>query len=496
MLADLFWNHGPSGRDRGAALIVIVWFCAAVLLAFRGERFAMLAAAPSGIAFAALLGRSYQSIDRAIDRALRARRAPFARWASAAAFGLLATVLIAPVRAAYAIARSNVPEMNEAWWSTLSNLREQSPANTIVNAWWDYGYWIKYAAERRVSADGGSLSTHIPYWLGRALLAPDDSQAVGLLRMLDCGSEASPAPEREEGAYGKLIAAKIDSFAARSLLPELADLDFADAKARLAQSGLGEAAQTSVLASTHCSAPPAYLILSTSMADSGWQRIGNWDLRRAYAWEHDRSEPEAGAVDDLGRRFGMSPADARALYRQLANLHSEDDVEYFISPSDPYIGDGWISCGNPGDLELECHPNLPIGTGALLTGIQYTPQNTKQTTKLRIAFVSPTDRKVHQLEGPPVLVELATDKELVRQNPTSPTFGQIAVLIDPLRARVLVGPSFLIDSAFTRLLFLGGAYGKLFTRAYQAAGFSGEIVTAWKINWPDLTKAPIAGPPK
>ncbi len=492
MLVDLFVDGGPSGRDRGAALIVIVWFCAAAFLAFGGDRFVMLLAPPFGIAFAALLGRSY----RWIDRALRARQFPYAAWASAAAFGLLAGVPIVYARAGYATARTYVPHMNQAWWSTLGDLREQSPPNAIVNAWWDYGYWIKYAAERRVSADGGSLSTHIPYWLGRALLAPDDNQAAGLLRMLDCGSEASPAPEGKQGAYGKLVAAKVDSFAARSLLPELADLDFADARARLARSGLGESAQDSVLASTHCSPPSAYLVLSTGMVDSGWQRIGNWDFRRAYAWEHDRAKPVAAAVDDLTRRLGMSPSDARALYHQLADLHSEDDVEYFISPSDPFVGNGWIPCGNPGDAELECHPNLPIGGGALLTGIQYGPQDTQHTTKLKIAFVSPTDNKVHQLQGPPALVELATEKELVRQTVASPAFRQIAVLVDPSQARILVGPSFLIDSTFTRLLFLGGAYSKLFTKAYQATGFGGEIVTAWKINWPDLTKAPVITAPK
>jgi hypothetical protein len=83
-------------------------------------------------------------------------------------------------------------------------LREESPPEAIVNTWWDYGYWTKYLAGRRVNADGGSLATHILYWTGRALAAPTERESAGRLRMIDCGSDATPQPEGREGAYGKL----------------------------------------------------------------------------------------------------------------------------------------------------------------------------------------------------------------------------------------------------------------------------------------------------
>jgi hypothetical protein len=169
----------------------------------------------------------------------------------------LAALTIAPAKSGYREARKYLPNINQAWWTTLEALREQSPPNAIINTNWDYGYWIKYAAERRVEADGGSLATHIPYWQSRALLSPNDNQAVGVLRMLDCESDATPQPEGQLGAYGKLVALGLDSIAAQSMVLELAGLDFADAKSRLARSGLSEAAQASVLASTHCDAPPA-----------------------------------------------------------------------------------------------------------------------------------------------------------------------------------------------------------------------------------------------
>ena len=68
------------------------------------------------------------------------------------------------------------------------------------------GYWIKYVAQRRVNNDGGSLRTHIPFWTAKALAAPYELESAGLLRMLDCGSDATPEAEGSEGAYGELIA--------------------------------------------------------------------------------------------------------------------------------------------------------------------------------------------------------------------------------------------------------------------------------------------------
>ena len=93
--------------------------------------------------------------------------------------------------------------------------RERSPSDAIVVTWWDYGYWTEYVADRRVLADGGSLRSHVPYWMGKSLLAPTDQQSVGLLRMLECGSDTTPESggNRYRGAFGKLRAQGLDDVA-------------------------------------------------------------------------------------------------------------------------------------------------------------------------------------------------------------------------------------------------------------------------------------------
>ncbi len=483
ILIDLMPNADPREEDRSAALIVTAWFCAALYVGFSAERFLMLLAAPFAIAFGAIPGRTH----RWIDRLIRERQTRYAAPVSAAVFVVLAAWIIVPAEAGYLEARNYMPVINQAWWTTLQDLREQSPPNAIINAWWDYGYWIKYAAERRVAADGGSLSTHIPYWLSRALLAPNDNQAVGVLRMLDCGSDATPEPEGKMGAYGKLIAQGLDPVAAQSMVQEIAGLDLAAARERLALAGLSEAAQTSVLASSHCDAPPAYLILSTKMEHSKWAELGDWDFRRAYAYQNDRSIPEAAAVDDLAARFGMPPADARALFQQVRGLHSQEDAQRFIAPAETLRG-GWIPCDSLTSGELDCTANLPLSQSATVTGLVYRDTG----TTLKIRFLS-EDGKVQEREGTPATVLIAGDKEIAEHPVDSPTDQDLAVMVDPAQSKALVGPSNLIRSAFTRLALLDGVYSTLFTKVYEATVINGETVTTWKINWPDLGRSSSGG---
>ncbi len=479
ILIDLRPNAQPAQEDRSAALIVTVWFCAALYLIPSGERFVMLLAAPFAIAFGAIPGRAHLWASRLI----RERQPRYAAPVSAAVFVMLAAWTIVPAQAGYLEARNYLPAINQAWWMTLQDLREHSPPNAIVNAQWDYGYWIKYAAQRRVTADGGSFLTHIPYWLSRALMAPNDNQAVGLLRMLDCGSDAMPQPEGQLGAYGKLISQGLDPIAAQSMLLEIAGLDFPAARTRLARSGLRDAAQASVLASTHCDPPPAYLILSSQMAYLKWSQLGNWDFRRAYAYEHERSIPEAAAVDDLTARFGLPTADARTLVQQVRALRSDQDAQRFIAPAQPHSA-GWIPCRSLTSGELDCTPNLPLSQRAMITGLVYRPTG----TTLKIRFLS-DDGKLQQRDGTPALVLIAGDEEIAEHPVDSPTDPDVAVMVDPAQSRVLIGPSNLLRSTFTRLMLLDGRYSPLFTKVYEATVIYGETVTTWKINWPDLERS-------
>lgn len=184
-------------EERGTRLLVVVWFLATFLLAWAWVRFTILLVAPFALAFGVALGRLVSWMGE-----LAAERRPgLVPAVRAAGWLVVAAVLLPPLRNGLAAADSYLPRMQDAWWDGLARLRGEAPEDAVVVAWWDYGYFVEYVAERGSVADGSTLLTHAPHWIARALLAQSEREGAGLLRMLACGSDATPRP-RVRGAPG------------------------------------------------------------------------------------------------------------------------------------------------------------------------------------------------------------------------------------------------------------------------------------------------------
>ncbi len=51
-----------------------------------------------------------------------------------------------------------VPIPTTAWLSTLRYIKDNTPKDSVVLAWWDYGYWISVAGDRASVADGSTIN--------------------------------------------------------------------------------------------------------------------------------------------------------------------------------------------------------------------------------------------------------------------------------------------------------------------------------------------------
>jgi hypothetical protein len=366
----------------------------------------------------------------------------------------------------------------------LTRIREATPPDAIVTTWWDYGHWAKYVTERRVTADGASLLTHIPYWIGRALLAPTEREAVGLLRMLSCGSDATPEPEGSRGAYGKLLARGIDPIVAQSVVVTLASLDRAAARAELVAGGLSGPAAADVLASTHCSPAPTYLVLNDNLIFvDGWRSLGSWDFPRAYVAHAARDRPEAEAVADLVARFEVSEPEARAAYRQARALRSNDEVLAFVAPHPNYFARDWFSCRvtDAGDAWI-CPIGLGVGeSGPVLEAFEYVPE---APARSRLHFRERDDRAAgsRRFTGAPATIVRAGPAAMDETSLPRPTTPDLGVLVDTVERRILVGPPYLLRSTFTHLVFLDGRYARRFEKFDERAAPGGERVVTWHIR--------------
>jgi len=62
------------------------------------------------------------------------------------------------------------------WLETLQWIKMNTPENSVVASWWDYGYWIQTLAERASLADNSTVNALIIQNIGKMFLSsPDDS---------------------------------------------------------------------------------------------------------------------------------------------------------------------------------------------------------------------------------------------------------------------------------------------------------------------------------
>jgi hypothetical protein len=485
LLLRLLDDEAVGASDWGTALVVLVWFLAALYLAYGGMRFLLLTAPAFGLAGATTVGRLYQWLGGLVQR----MPTPYSGVARLLPGVLCALLFGQAVQQGYVTARAYTPRINDAWWDTLTRLRDASRPEAIVNTWWDYGHWVKYVAERRVSADGSSLLTHVPHWLGKALITPSERESVGVLRMLNCGSDAMPLPEGQRGAYGKLLAQGSHAVTAYEIVVALVQLEVAAARTYLAQRGFTPPVQEDILRSTHCEPPEAYLILSSEQLypPDAWVSLGLWDLRRAYIARHTRLQPQPEAVADLVARFGYPEPEAARLYTQVRARHSARQLDAFIAPQHGYLSPQWLPCRTTRqEAGLVCPVGLKMSQeGSTLTAFVYHPAS---PTESRLRFRQPEGRRLpsYGTEGTPAVIVLAGAQWMEEIPFLSATDPGIAVLVDLPNQRILVGTPPLIRSTFTHLMYLDGRYATHYEKFDDRTAHTGERLVTWRVRWDGL----------
>lgn len=475
----------------GVATIIAGWFFGAWFLSYQGIRFLLLLAPPFAYGCASSAGWLL-----ALTRQFMRRVSPQFGWrADPFMFACLMYFLIDPLQGALIVARGYVPSMEDAWWDTFTKIREESPAEAILNTWWDYGYWAKYVAERRVSNDGGSLRTHVPYWLGKALVTPDEKESIGVLRMLNCGSDALPYPEGQRGAYAQILATGVDAITAHHMLTELVRLDRAAAQMYLTEKGVASDRQGAILLATHCSPPDSYLVVASEqlLKPNSWARLGAWDFRRAYIVNKSRFLPQADAVTDLSARFGFTVDEATRLYSEVQNLSSREQERDFISPFVGRLSLSWIPCQAQIRSSMwTCPIHMAMNRqGSLLQTFSYDPEEPEKSLfHLRL---SESEGAESQSEGPPGIVMWADGRSLHRLTPPSPLVPSLGVMVDVANQRLLIGPVLLVQSMFVQLLYLDERYAEHFEKFDERGTRQGTRVVTWRIRWEG--KSDAATPP-
>ncbi len=467
------------------AVFMMGWLLASFFAATKGIRFLLLGIPPFALGVGIAIGWIFIAVTESL---LTHWKKPFT---IKAIVGIVLLVLIFnpamsynPYERGKQAAEQQVPGMNDAWWDALRVIREETPPNTIITSWWDFGHWFRNIGERGVTFDGGSQDPQPGHWVGQILLTNDDERALGILRMLDCGQNAAYDYAHEH----------LDVLPAKLLIDELVEMNREEARARLAQTNLPASAQSNILESTHCTPPPAVFITSADMIGKAgvWGHFGAWDFKRSMAFEYQKL-PQEQALAKL-QELGFSEAEATETYYLLRSFKADSDYNTWISGWPGYVTQGWSSC-QPDGTAVRCGVGVVVGRQqqgqVVIEGITFDPKNIANSTNISVGVYS-TQRLGGASERPArVVVADEKTRTLKAVDVGEATSFNIGVLVHAYQTssgteyRVLLADPRQADSLFTQLYFLDGKFTDGFTPLVERVEPGGGRIIVWNVTWPE-----------
>jgi len=294
-----------SGMKRELLIILVVWFLSVFFLCSRGIRFAMFLLAPLGIFLGWGIEETYQFF---IKKKWKLALIPF---------GLLVVLLTFEfISSADSNAKSALPLMDDDWYSALTTIKRFTPADSVINSWWDFGDWFKAVSNRRVIFDGQSQNTPQAYWMARVLLTDSEKEALGILRMLNNGGNQ---------AFEIIDKYVRNPFLSISLLKRALMLEPEQGKALLAKY-LPAAAVKEVGGILYARPKQkAYFVVDYSMIGkmNPISYLGNWDYLKVYLKLAIRAKSKENVLKDLAS-FGLEQSLAERYYQEALLIDNRD----------------------------------------------------------------------------------------------------------------------------------------------------------------------------
>jgi dolichyl-diphosphooligosaccharide--protein glycosyltransferase len=438
-------QHGHA--DAKYAILLGLWTASTLYASTKGVRFTMLLVPAFALGIGAAFGLAYQWVTRWAAKDLKLRKAVTGT-ALVLLFGLI--IILAKVPAvAYGTAKSDIPLVNDAWWNTLTAIKEQSEPDAIITSWWDFGHHFKYIADRPVTFDGGSQNTPMAHWVGRLLLTDNERLSIGILRMLDCGSNR---------AFEKAFNVTEDPVRTVDLLYRILPEGRDSAGETLVKAGFTEAQAAEVLRYSHCEPPEGFVIASEDMIGKAgvWGHFGSWNFIRAALWVQLRHQPRDQAVAEMTRRFNMTEERAEELYFEAQALPDEGAANQWIAPWPGYLS-GLAGC-RATDRLISCDQGVTVN----LTNDDARVQGQKAA----------------------LFVFISKDGEYI-QRPSKDGDPKIGIVLIPTRDgyQSLVATPDLASSIFTRMFFMEG-HGLQYYRPFRSdRQVTGGMIHTYTADW-------------
>ena len=332
-------------------------------------------------------------------------------------------------------------------------INQDSNESAIITSWWDFGHHFKAIAERRVTFDGTTQTSPAAHWVGKLLMTDNEVQAVGILRMLDCGHNR---------AFESLSKLNNDAHKSLKILNEVILLDKEKARQRLLGYKISAEQTDEIISYTHCEPPEAYFIASEDMiGKSGvWSHFGSWNFERADIWQNARKMPQEKAVEYMMKKFNYTKERAENTYFEMQSITSDSEANTWIAPWPGY--GGTMGCSkNKEDIYI-------CSNGFQINQSNYDISAVGQQGIVRprtAAFTTEDGIFIKQFNGSTIDIGLT----IIPKNENE--------------LEVVLSSKELTAGMFTRMFYMQGHGLKYFKLFDHQRGLTGTDIYTYKIDW-------------
>ncbi len=452
------------------SIFLILWFLATIYASTKGIRFMLLLVPVFAIGFGIALGEFFRHASKWVIDSFHVHK-----YIAMSAMGLTVLLVAGAVPvpwppfcilsscdSAMNIARNEIPSMNDAWWSSLTKIKEDSKPDAIINSWWDFGHWFKFVADRAVTFDGTSQNTPQAHWIGNSLLTSDEKTSIGILRMLDCGGTR---------AYDAVLEITEDPAIAIDIIYEIIPETEEKAGEILGKYVDDDGKIDEILGFTHCQPSEDYFITSEDMiGKSGvWAHFGSWDFDRALIYntlkKKEFSEDIEKSSEFLQERFNFTKNEADNLFFEVQGITNSQQANNWIAPWPGYAGTN--GCRKVDDETLSCD------NGLIFNLTTYEAFGNAQQGVVHPKFVSfPTNEGIILKEYNESLIAISGGRNL-----------GVALIKNGDNYQALQMDSDLTASMFTRLFYQEGIGLRYFKKFSDERSVFGGRIIVWKVDW-------------
>jgi len=335
LLAILLYKKAADYLKRSLlAILFTFWILLIYLAATKAKRFSLLLTIPVSVCFGFCVEAIIKYITIFSNRYLAGRIKKYVPFFKGIVFILVVLLFLKTA----SFTKGMYPLINSEWQEVLQEINLRTPKDAIINSWWDYGHWFKAIAQRPVIFDGATQNTPMAYWMGRVLLSQDEEEAVGILRMLNSGSNLAFEKLRNQGF------SDIDCV---QILNKLFKMKKPQAELFLKDYVLDKDAREDIL--KHLFLPhPVYFIVEDSLLAKmpAISFLGGWDFVRADIYRIFKKAQNKDCLKYMREKYAYSAEEAQRTYETLRVLKKKDILSwisgrlYFYSHSADYRQDG------------------------------------------------------------------------------------------------------------------------------------------------------------